>query len=482
MIALVKGKWAYVEAPKANLELKYKDPYSGRHLDDGNQSDVEGEDSTFIPPSDYGSESKAEIESLVAQANIQWLEGCQSIPKDERSRASLAGVVQINELMEMRGDSPKIVINGILCQGWIALLAGASKSYKSWLTLDLAIAVSNGRPWLNLDTQTTRVLYVDCELSSSSLKNRLEKLYTTSTTNAEGRTEITKDVSPWYGPDFLIAREGFLGEFTCTTIIQKIKEDQKRRQAATDTEKAPAVREAANVLGPKKGKVAKDDIDIRGIYGLIILDPLYMFLGNRDENSATDMVKVFNEIRALQKATGAAILINAHFRKGIADSRSAATDRISGSGVFVRYPDVIMTMNKVGEGRKALSEPTKFQFDLDFTLRHLRGIDPMRIRYNPEKWRFERWRKSEKQDVPQDPAITGPKRGKKSECSQTILKYLRENQSRLDGEFMPKVVKRIKDSTSISTATIYRYFKKEATLVEKMEDGTRRIKLSYILR
>ena len=78
-------------------------------------------------------------------------------------------------------------------------------------------------------------------------------------------------------------------------------------------------------------------------YALIVLDPIYKGLGKRDENKAGDIASLCNEIEQLAVQSGAAVVFGAHYSKGNQAGKEAI-DRIGGSGVFARDPDVILTM------------------------------------------------------------------------------------------------------------------------------------------
>ena len=76
-------------------------------------------------------------------------------------------------------------------------------------------------------------------------------------------------------------------------------------------------------------------------YTLIVLDPLYKLLGNRDENSASDMSNLMNQVEQITVKTLAAIAFGTHFSKGN-QSQKNAIDRMFGSGVLARDPDAII--------------------------------------------------------------------------------------------------------------------------------------------
>jgi hypothetical protein len=114
-------------------------------------------------------------------------------------------------------------------------------------------------------------------------------------------------------------------------------------------------------------------------YAAIIPDPTYKLMGNRDENKAGDIGNLLNEFEKLAVRSGAAVIAAAHFSKGN-QSGKEAIDRISGSGVFARDPDTIVTLTKHEED-EALT--------VDFTLRNVPPVDSFVIQWNGN-WLFER--------------------------------------------------------------------------------------------
>ena len=55
---------------------------------------------------------------------------------------------------------PPELIQGLLHWGSKLLLGGASKSYKTWMLLLLALCIAYGLPWLGYQTAQARVLFV----------------------------------------------------------------------------------------------------------------------------------------------------------------------------------------------------------------------------------------------------------------------------------------------------------------------------------
>src|SRR3569832_2900730 len=77
--------------------------------------------------------------------------------------------------------------------------------------------------------------------------------------------------------------------------------------------------------------------------GLIIIDPAYKVLGNRDENANGDIASLMNEFDALCASTGAAWVVAHHFAKGDSTAKNAM-DRMSGAGAWARDPDSILVL------------------------------------------------------------------------------------------------------------------------------------------
>jgi hypothetical protein len=78
-------------------------------------------------------------------------------------------------------------------------------------------------------------------------------------------------------------------------------------------------------------------------FGLIILDPAYKVLGDRDENANGEIAGLMNELEALAQSSGAAVVVAHHFAKGDSASKEAM-DRMSGAGAWARDPDSLLVL------------------------------------------------------------------------------------------------------------------------------------------
>ena len=185
----------------------------------------------------------------------------------------------------------------------------------------MMLAVSTGVTWWGFATQRGRVLYINFELPDFAFQHRLQAI-----ARQKGITDFT-------GIDLWNLR-GFATDFS--------------------------------VLIPKILTRVKDER-----YALIVLDPIYKGLGKRDENKAGDIASLCNEIEQLAVQSGAAVVFGAHYSKGNQAGKEAI-DRIGGSGVFARDPDVILTMTPHEEENA---------YVVDLTLRALPQLPSFVVRW-----------------------------------------------------------------------------------------------------
>jgi hypothetical protein len=100
-------------------------------------------------------------------------------------------------------------------------------------------------------------------------------------------------------------------------------------------------------------------------FGLIILDPVYKVLGDRDENANGEIAGLMNELERLAQRTRAAIVVAHHFAKGDSTVKNAI-DRMSGAGAWARDPDSLVVMTPHEEDGC---------FTVSMTLRNLPQVD-----------------------------------------------------------------------------------------------------------
>jgi len=177
------------------------------------------------------------------------------------------------------------------------VLGGTSKSNKTWVLLHMGLCVAAGADWLGYPTARCKVLYVNFELQDWAVQRRIMSIV--GCNNSFVGNAVQQNFDLWnlrgHAKDFALMRDE----------IEK------------------AISETS--------------------YGLIILDPAYKLLGDRDENSNGEIASLFNEFEKLCQKSGAALVLAHHYAKGNS-SEKESQDRMSGAGSWVRDPDSIMVM------------------------------------------------------------------------------------------------------------------------------------------
>ena len=201
---------------------------------------------------------------------------------------------------EFAATPPKVppqIIEGILHQGCKMILGGTSKSNKSWCLLDLAISVASGQPWWGRRCTKLPVVYINFELQPWALAERLGAL-------CMARPECK-------GLGRSLALWNLRGHNADLTLLRPKLEEQLARHQ----------------------------------FGLIIIDPAYKVLGDRDENANGEIASLMNEFEGLAQKTGAAVAMAHHFAKGDSTAK-LAIDRMSGAGAWARDPDSLLIMTR----------------------------------------------------------------------------------------------------------------------------------------
>lgn len=236
---------------------------------------IRGDSKQFIIDKNIGKSSFEDWE--------EWIEGVNDdLPEPE----SLKEV--FNNLPEL---SPSL-IDGVLRQGHKMLLAGPSKAGKSYLMIQLVIALAEGKKWLGWDCAKGKVLYVNLELDKASALHRFKDVY-----KALG-----------YEPNNL----------------KNIEIWNLRGKAVPMDKLAPKLIRRAQ----KKNYIA------------VVIDPIYKVITG-DENSASEMANFTNQFDKVATELGCAVIYAHHHSKGSQGSKRSM-DRASGSGVFARDPDALL--------------------------------------------------------------------------------------------------------------------------------------------
>lgn len=219
---------------------------------------------------------------------MEWQEWIESVNDDLPEPESMASIWD---------DLPALslpLIHGVLRQGHKLLLAGPSKAGKSYMQIQLCIAIAEGKRWLSWQCAQGRVLYVNLELDRASCLHRFRDVY---------------------------AALGFPPNH-----LQNIDIWNLRGKSVPMDKLAPKlIRRAA-----KKNYIA------------IVIDPIYKVITG-DENSADQMAHFCNQFDRVCAELGAAVIYCHHHSKGV-QGQKRSMDRASGSGVFARDPDALLDL------------------------------------------------------------------------------------------------------------------------------------------
>jgi hypothetical protein len=254
------------------------------------------------------------------------LEEAQAAIKRIQTGVKVGVLPDLDDMEDITGDKlpqpPEELVAGILHRGSKLIIGGTSKGRKTFSLMDLGISVATGAPWWGFPTRKGKVCYINFEIQRPFFAKRYEDICKAKAVKVEK------------------------GMFHCWTL----------RGYVDGIEKMAA--EIIRIL-------LQDD------YVLIIFDPIYKALGDRDENKAGDVASMLNELEAIAVKTGAAIAFGAHYSKGNQAAKDAM-DRIGGSGVFARDPDAILTMTPHEEEEA---------FTVDCTLRNFAPQEPLVVRW-----------------------------------------------------------------------------------------------------
>ena len=238
---------------------------------------MRGDKKQFIVDTNIGKESWAE-----------WKEWIESINDDLPDPESL------DDVWSNLPELAPTLIDGMLRQGHKMLIAGPSKAGKSFLQIEMCIAIAEGKKWLNWDCTQGKIMYVNLELDRASCLHRFKDVY-----QALGwQPNNLKNIDIW---------------------------NLRGKSRPMDKLAPMLIRRAA-----KKNYIA------------IVIDPIYKVITG-DENSADQMSNFCNQFDKVCTELGVAVIYCHHHSKGSQGGKKSM-DRASGSGVFARDPDALIDL------------------------------------------------------------------------------------------------------------------------------------------
>ena len=231
---------------------------------------------------------------------VDWLDYVEGAD-DELPAFTLLG-----EALENPPKLPDELIKGVLRCGHKMLISGSSKAGKSFLLMELAVALAEGIKWLGFECKKSKVIYVNLEIDPASCINRFSEIYK----GLGIKPKFPNDIYVW-----------------------------NLRGHAVPLDK----------LVPKLlRRVSNQHFDA------IIIDPIYKVITG-DENNASEMGQFCNQFDKICQVSGCSTIYCHHHSKG-AQGFKKAMDRASGSGVFARDPDAQLDMIQLETSEEFLNE------------------------------------------------------------------------------------------------------------------------------
>ena len=208
---------------------------------------------------------------------------------------------------------PPVLIEGVLHKGCKMILSGSSKAGKTLGLMHLGIAAANGIPWMgHAINRQCKVVYLDFELKPRLAKERIKEII-----NSQGN-EYFPTKNFMYCP--LRGQKRSLEDLALH--IQAIKDFEP---------------------------------------DMVIVDPFYKLGGDYDENDAGSVGLVLDKMESFSERLDCAFVYAHHFSKGN-KAETDHIDRASGSGVFARDPDAILTLTPHEEDFHLVLEATLRNF------------------------------------------------------------------------------------------------------------------------
>ena len=254
---------------------------------------------------------------------------------DEIARAKLweprksALLVPVAEFLERSDVEIEWLVEGVIQRGANGFIVADPKAGKSWLAVDMALALTLGQPWMGFSIpKPVNVALITREDNPSLTKWRMRRLL-------DGRN----------------ATDGAIGD--------RLYVNSKDQSPVFKLDVAEQLTEMMTAL-----KALKPE--------LVILDVLNILHGS-DENDNTEMRKVLDHANQISTEVGCSLCVLHHFNKDSKNTR--LTQRIRGAGAMAGWVEYVIGVHRTSDdtedpGRwaefelKAASAPSKVYFTI----------------------------------------------------------------------------------------------------------------------
>lgn len=255
---------------------------------------------------------------------VDWMDFVEGVTDE------LPDMVSLSQYKDNPPTLPEELIEGILRRGHKMLISGSSKAGKSFLLMELCIAIAEGKKWLGFPCRKGRVLYVNLEIDPASAINRFLKIY-----EAQGLPiRQSENILIWNLRGHAVPLDQLVPK-----LIRRVR-----------------------------------DLKLDAI----VIDPIYKVITG-DENSASDMGAFCNQFDKICNETGCSTIYCHHHSKG-SQGMKKAMDRASGSGVFARDPDAQLDMIELelsDDVKNNVRDGMATAWRLESSLREFPNIQPV---------------------------------------------------------------------------------------------------------
>lgn len=268
---------------------------------------------------------------------------------------------------------PPELIKGIVRVGHKMLISGSSKAGKSFLLMELAIALSEGIKWLGFQCKKSKVLYINLEIDRPSFINRFIEIYKA----MKLKPKHSHDIAIWN-----LRGEAMPLDKLVPILVRRIKNQG---------------------------------------FDAVIIDPIYKVITG-DENNASQMGAFSNQFDKICKEAGVSAIYSHHHSKG-AQGFKRAMDRASGSGVFARDPDAQLDMIQLETTDEFMAQYADVQtataWRLESSLREFPNFKPVNFWFEYPLHRVDDKGILAKHYADGDPKANLEKSGKRSQTPES---------------------------------------------------------------
>jgi hypothetical protein len=236
------------------------------------------------------------------------------------------GFVSYDEFIQTPIPPPSWMVAGIWSDKSHGIMAGEPKTYKSTIATDLSVSIASGTKFLSefeVDAQGP-VTIIQEENTPGLMRDKLLKI-----AHSRGLTESVRmqgevlELTPHRSlPISLMNQQGF--DLTDEDWLERLDKHCKKTRPQ-----------------------------------LVVLDPLYRIIGDKDENSSKDMAPILNDLMRIKTEHNTGILIIHHYHKIQAANPRRAGQRMAGTKTFHGWVESALYVERVDDTEPVVTVTTE---------------------------------------------------------------------------------------------------------------------------